>query len=313
MNFFASLRQLRHAAQRNRTERPGWVERSLAITRRNCEQGLRIYETDGAPLCRQFPWNEPLPVRLDDALYAIRPHRFAFAPQLALSILYGAPFAKRFADVLEGWMTAASKGEGPYLYASNLVVIQRFLALSWAWSFLAARLEVEADGNTLELMILKILHADAQYLATRLGDSYPNNHLLADAFAGWYIGLLFPEFLSDSDWRTRFEAMWLGELARQTYEDGSSFEHSTHYHESACELAVAYVLLSRANAGEVPGWVMQRTRRMLQFQLDIVAGTNAPLRIGDAIEDGFFPLDTVDGWGTAVWGEVYRQMFAGEA
>jgi hypothetical protein len=50
----------------------------------------------------------------------------------------------------------------------------------------------------------------------------------------------------------------LTELGRQIYLDGTSFEHSVHYHELACEMALSYLLLSRRNGLSVRGGGSER-------------------------------------------------------
>ncbi|EDZ67792.1 Heparinase II/III-like protein [Nitrosococcus oceani AFC27] len=293
-------------------ERPQWRGRLLERAYSDCSTGLITYGRRGDLLGKAFPWNSLTNGPGEDALYAARPHRFAFAPRLALAILYGAPLEFILAATLEGWMQVASAGCSKLPYLSNLVVIQRFIALSWALAFLIAkRGDASYSGrcSAVEHAVLKILYADARFLAPRLGNSYPNNHLLLDNFAGWYIGLLFPEFIEERGWLERYESLWLRELARQIYEDGTGFEHSTHYQEYTCEMTAAYVILSRRNNRPVPDWILERLKRMLAFQIDLSGPKTTPLAIGNGTEDPLFPLDIGEGWGCAAIRELYRALF----
>jgi len=306
--FFVDPPVLWELAQRLNSS---WKNRLIARLQADQEVGLPIYAGTYVPLTLDFPWDSLSSGPGKDDLYAVRPHRFSFAPCMALASLYDMPITAGFISILKDWMQCAASGKNRFPYLSNLVVIQRFLALSWAWAFLAARLEEQVEeGAALEFLILKILYADAQFLAPRLGRSYPNNHLLADGFAGWYISTLFPEFISLPNCQTDYERLWLREFRRQILEDGTSFEHSIHYHEFACEMAVAYVLLSQCNGFDIPKWTLERTEQMLALQMDLGGSEGTPLMIGDATEDPLFPLDTLQGWGTAAWREIYRVLFS---
>src|SRR5699024_7166753 len=196
--FFANPETLRAVAERVAVVQPKWQSRLLERVRSDCEMGLPIYGQLSGCLGEAFPWDLLSNGPGEDILYAVRPHRFAFVPRLALAILYGAPLEQTLATTLGGWMQIASTGHSRLPYLTNLVVIQRFIALSWTWAFLAARSSVKAHDSDLIHRVLKILRADARFLMPRLGDSYPNNHLLVDTFAGWYIGLLFPDFVEET-------------------------------------------------------------------------------------------------------------------
>lgn len=308
--FFASGRTLAELAAWVSRNRPDWEAATLERVRVEQEQGLMIYSRPGPPLDPVFPWGTLPRGPGDDNLYCVRPQRFAFAPRMALAVLYGASDGERLSAVLASWMKFAATERYGLAYQSNLVVIQRLLALSWTWAFLAARPEGAGEADlALEYAVLKILHADARFLLPRLGKSFPNNHLLADGFAGWYLTFLFPELVTTADGPDRFEALWRRELERQIYPDGTSFEHSLHYHEFACEMAAAYVLLRRRNGLAVAAPVLERARRMLRFQADLGGEEGRAPAIGNATEDPLFALDSGDGWGTAAWREMYRALF----
>jgi hypothetical protein len=242
-------------------------------------------------------------------LYAVRPHRFAFAPRWALAVVYGAPVAKEFGDILEGWRKFAASGHHNLAYLSTLVVIQRVLALSSAWALLAARApESKDDASVLEFRILQILEADLRFLTPRLGSGYPNNHLLLDRFAKWFCAAVWPELMPTPSLK-HDEGLWLAELQRQTFEDGSGFEHSLHYHEYACEMAVLYQRLCQVNGWEAPQHAVARLGAMLRFQADLGGPESTPVAIGNATEDPLLPLDSTEGWGTAALREIYRAWY----
>ena len=312
-NFFVEVRGIEDLTKRLQSEYPGWKSGTLKRVRNDCEVGVPIYSTVGPRLDDDFLWDALPRSPGNDILYSRRLHRFAFAPRMALASLYGAPSASLLGRLLKTWISWLSSAKCADPYHSNLSVIQRLLALSWAWAFLAARPENEVDdGFESEITIIRVVHTDIQFLLPRLGQSYPNNHLLADTFAGWYISVLFPELTVSLNLRETYESLWLREIRRQTYGDGTSFEHSNHYHEFACEMAAAYILLSRRNNFDVPTWMLEHTKRMLRFQAEVGGVASEPLAIGDGIEDPLFALDINEGWSTAALREIYRALWCPE-
>lgn len=248
----------------------------------------------------------------NDDLYAVRPHRFAGAPRLALQALQDARCADELAAAVSGWMRLAESGRSALPYLSNLVVIQRLLALSWTWAFLTVRPLTTAAGELgLEFDVLRIIFADCRFLQARLGDSYPNNHLLADRFAGWYIATLFPEFCLQPDRdMQQAEAAFRSELQRQVLADGSGFEHATHYHEFGCEMLLAHHLLSDRNGrDEATTWSAALLRRMLRFQIDLAGPECRAAPFGNATDDPLFPLSPDEGWACGALREAYRALF----
>lgn len=309
-SFFAGREVLAGLAGQMASSRPQWRQRLIDRAATDVTRGLKIYSMEGPPLRPGFPWGGLPSEPNDDDLYSIRPHRFAFAPRHALAILYGGEPAPVLADILEDWMAFAARGASELPYASTLVVIQRLVALSWAHAFVAAlRDQDDPAVKRLRANITRIVHADVRYLMPRLGKCVPNNHLLADHFASWYIRLLFPEFVSGPVDLDAHEAVWLAELERQIYPDGTSFEHSLHYHEFACEMAAAYLLLCRRNGRPVPWAALQRIERMLDFQVELAGHACLTIPFGDAVEDPLFCLDTDEAWCTAGLRELHRALF----
>jgi Heparinase II/III-like protein/Heparinase II/III N-terminus len=255
-------------------------------------------------------WRDPPAGPGNDILYPARPHRFAQAPLLALAALRDPKHHAELAGAVQGWQRYAG-ARGPMAYLSNLVVLQRLLALSWAWAFVAARPAAEVeDGFALEFNLLQIIRADCRFLLPLLGDSFPNNHLLADTFAGWYIHTLFPEFVPGPADAAAHDAVFRRELERQVLDDGSGFEHATHYHEFGCEMALAHRLLTpRQPGGTVEPWSHPMLQRMLRFQIDLAGPACTPAAVGNATEDPLFPLDAGSSWATGAFRECYRALF----
>lgn len=278
----------------------GATEAALDMTTR----GLPVCGRLAPPLRAGFPWHDALGLRSDDVLFAVRPHRFGFLPQLALATAIGSHPRAELIALIDDWTHFAQRD--PVLpFCSNLVVIQRLLATAWAFAFMG----ITSGELEVRWRLFKIIGQDVLFLLPRLGDSYPNNHLLLDRFAAWFIALLLPEILpGDTDLADR-EGAWIAELERQTYDDGGSIEHSTHYHGLAAEMGAAYLLLADANTYAVPARIRARIARMLRLQSALCGPDGRAVQIGDSSDDPLFPLDDSVGGNAAALREIERGLF----
>ncbi len=295
--FFIGAEELDQALDAITQQYPSWRERALS------RQEIAAASTPASVA----QWAEIPRGPGEDQLPRDRVHHFAGAVRIARAIAYGAPREEKLQTYLDSWIAYTEATRNPDGYSSCLIAVYRAIALSWAWLFLSTS---EKDTTEIEFTILRILLHDARFLAKRLGTSFANNHLLADGFALWYLGTLLPEFAGAEEWKRAGEAVWLRELRRQIYEDGTSFEHSVRYHDLACELAAAYVLLKRRNGAEPEDWVIERLRRMLEFQAELSGPETATLAQGDGVEGAMFALDGFDALASSAPREILRALFA---
>lgn len=303
--FFVDTAEIRPLAARLASLRPEWH----AAAMRSASEWMRhLYPAGQLPNGGEhFPeWNK-LPLGPgDDTVYRYKAHYFLFAAQLARARTYGAASDVLLKRLIESWLASTDGRAHASGYSSPLIAVHRAVALTWTLAFLAS---CEQRDIGLEFTILRILLADARFVYARLGTSVPNNHLLADGFLMAYLGLLYPEFRDAEQWKRDGDALFLRELQRQVYEDGTSFEHSVHYHELVCEMVTGYVLLARRNGIAIAPWVEQRHRRMLEFQAALGGPEARTFDIGDTVEGHLFPLDAFDGVGAAVHREILRALY----
>ena len=309
--FFVEPEKIAALSNQLKQRCPAAVENLMSRVRNDVDIGLPVYASRIGALGPAFDWSA-LPFGPgSDRMYAKRPHRFAFVPRHAWACIERPGSSVALHGMLTAWMQHAENGTDPLCYDSNLGVFQRLLALTWGWAFLAARSEEESpEGLGLEWLLLLVIDADARYLEPLLGDSVPNNHLLADRFAGWYMATILPELLDNSPSDT--ERLWCEELLTQTYPDGGSFEHSSHYHEFACEMGAAYLLLAKKNGLTPDPAARERTRTLLAYQCAMTGPEANPLPIGGAVEDTLFPLDAGESWCPGALREIYRNLFDSE-
>lgn len=306
--FFVEPRDVPSLAEHLHRTFPDWVDAMLARVDDEMRNGLKVMVRRHSPLGPGFEWHAIPTGPHGDTLHSAQPHRFGFLPHLVLAAQHGLSTPTAVEALLDGWMQAAEQGE-PECYHSPLAVLYRVLALSWAWTFAAAWPADAASRPRVLLQILRILGEDMRYLLPTIGTSYPNNHLLADGFAGWYLGTLYPEFALAAQCRAQGEPLFVTELLRQFLADGSNFEHATHYHELGCEMASAYVLLSRRNGVEPAPAVVGRLQAMLHFQCAVGGPEAQPFVMGDSTDDPLFPLDVGHSWANGAMRELYRGLF----
>ena len=287
-----------------------WITLASDQVREMTGAALRVYGKSAPALRPGFPWGGEWYGGNEDVLFPARPHRFGFAPRLALAVVGKRYPAAEFTALLSDWMRFATRH--PTLpFISTFVVIQRLIASSCALFFLmSARDAKESAHSELCIALLRIIGQDIAFLIPRIGNSYPNGHLLTDRFAGWFMAAVYPEFCGGRIVTEQAESLWLAELERQTYEDGGSFEHAVHYHGLAAELAVSYLLLKRGSAEAVSPRHLERIENMLRIQADLSGPDGNAPRIGDAAEDPMLPLDGGTGTTAAALREVYRGLFA---
>lgn len=306
--FFCRIEDIPELAARIRRDRPRWAAALRSRVEADLKLGLKVMSRREKPLAGGFGWMRIPPGPGNDNLFSAQPHRFGFMPRLALAAHHGIETIETVSSLVADWMEAAEVGEEE-CYHSPLAVLYRVLALSWTFAFVAALPDSRERHRDLLYRILIILSVDTDYLLDTIGNSYPNNHLLADGFAGWYYGSLYPEFPTAAAALEKGEQLFLRELDRQFLEDGSNFEHSTHYHELGSEMATAYVLLSQRNGNTVPQAISARLRAMLAHQAVLSGPEAIPFPIGDTTEDPLFPLDSMHGWCPGAMRELYRSTF----
>jgi hypothetical protein len=241
-----------------------------------------------------------------DATLQDQQHWLQMAIPLARAALYGQDTGASLRRLLSLWMQENETNPAEAGYSHPLLAVYRSVSLSWALAYLQAAAK---DTHALECDLIRILLVDADFIHGRLGTSFPNNHLLADGFGLWYLGTLLPEFASAGEWRRKGEALWLQELARQIHEDGSSFEHSVHYQEFACEMGTLYWLLSGRNGSSAPSWAGSRVRSMLHFLVALGGQTCRPPQFGDCVEGVLIGLDSAPRTDTAAYAELEPALF----
>lgn len=166
-------------------------------------------------------------------------------------------------------------------WASSLEVA--FRSLSWIWVYFLL-----ADSPALPMAFrrswLRSLAISGRHIETYLSTYFsPNTHLLGEAVALFFIGILCPEISAAERWQKRGWEIILQQAERQVREDGWHFEQSTYYHVYALDFLLHSAVLASLNHIPLPTEFDSTMRRMLEA-LATLARAGAVPRLGD--DDG---------------------------
>lgn len=166
-------------------------------------------------------------------------------------------------------------------WASSLEVA--FRSLSWIWldHLLESNMVMAKSfrSDLLGALALNGRHIE-RYLSTYWS---PNTHLLGEAVALFFIGVLCPELQSAARWRELGWRIVLKQAERQVERDGTHFEGSIYYHVYALDFLLHARILAARNGIAIPGQLDRTIQRMMEALCGL-AQTGPPPRIGD--DDG---------------------------
>jgi hypothetical protein len=188
----------------------------------------------------------------------------------------------RFVDeILSQWRHW--NAENPYPiginWASSLEVALR--AVSWLWTchLLQTATPLDLRREWLPGFALHGRHIE-RYLSTYFS---PNTHLLGEALALFFLGVMCPELEAAQRWKALGWKMILQESERQIRPDGFHFEQSTYYHVYALDLFLHAAVLASRNDVPTPAGFEQTIEKMLEALMLLSRGGHPP-RFGD--DDG---------------------------
>jgi hypothetical protein len=166
-------------------------------------------------------------------------------------------------------------------WASTLEVA--FRCLSWIWIdqlAVEAAILPESFYSNLRQGIGECAVYIQRYVSTYFA---PNTHLIGEALALFFVGVLYPEFEPARFWREHGWKLLLQESSRQVRADGFHFEQSVYYHVYALDMFLHARLLASRNEIAIPASYDQTLSMMAEGLAAIGAGGQAP-RFGD--DDG---------------------------
>jgi Heparinase II/III-like protein/Heparinase II/III N-terminus len=166
-------------------------------------------------------------------------------------------------------------------WVSSLEVAFRSLSWIWASQLLADCPEASSRFHT---DVLRGLVLNGRYIERYLSTYFsPNTHLLGEAAALFFIGVLCPQIPSAPRWRKKGLEILLQQIERQVRPDGVYFEQSLYYHVYALDLFLHVRSLASRNSIDVGANLDTVIKKMLSV-LQALSQNGPPLGFGD--DDG---------------------------
>ncbi|HZQ70126.1 MAG TPA: alginate lyase family protein [Terriglobales bacterium] len=166
-------------------------------------------------------------------------------------------------------------------WASSLEVA--FRSLSWIWTYHLLQGSSALPANFREQW-LRSQAVNGRHLETYLSTYFsPNTHLLGEAVALFFIGVLCPELPQAQRWKQLGWEVALKQAERQVQGDGLHFEQSTYYHVYALDFFLHAGLLASMNGMVVPASFDIALQKMLDV-LCVYGRAGTPPTFGD--DDG---------------------------
>ena len=186
-------------------------------------------------------------------------------------------------EILDQW--GNWQRENPYPlginWSSSLEVGFRSLSWLWVWHLLEGS---GAGSGSFKEQLWRSLSLHGRHIEVYLSTySSPNTHLLGEAVAMFFLGVLCPELRRAAIWRDKGWRIIKEESRRQVLSDGAHFEQSTYYHTYALDFFLHARILAARNGIEVPAEFDDTLKRMLEWLAGVGQCGIAP-RFGD--DDG---------------------------
>jgi uncharacterized heparinase superfamily protein len=206
-------------------------------------------------LLNQTSFSLKLPVNwqaesVDDPLWSFRLHSWEWA----WPVLIEGSAQKVMLTLWRDWVTHVPVGQG--LAWQPDPVSRRLAVWCAAWHLL--------DGGE---KLLGAIAQHADYLTDHLERDLDNNHLIVNAKALAWAGLLFPDLRGARRWRTLGLPLLWDALDEQIRSDGGHIENATSYHLAVWRDGLETALLCRASGVHVPESAWETLVRMGEFAL----------------------------------------------
>jgi len=200
-------------------------------------------------------------------------------------------YAREFAAQVLDWIEQNPSRFGVNWACTMDVAIR---VVNWLWGYYFSQGSPHLADEFL-ITFCKSLLAHGRFIIKNLERTpwLTTNHYLADLVGLIYLGILLPEFKEAHFWRDfGLRELW-AEMFTQSYPDGVDFEASISYHCLAVELFLSAIILCQLNGISVPGKVMERLEKMLEFVLYYTKPDGTIPLIGDC-DNG--RLHRLKGW-----------------
>lgn len=188
-------------------------------------------------------------------------------------------FAQTFTSHIHDWIN-----HNPYLIGINWVcpmeVGIRALNWIWAWNYFKDSSEIESEfWQTFTCS----LYDHAHYLEHNweIYDGKTNNHYLSGLVGYFYLCFYFQDFPGFDRKKAWCYEEIIKEFNKQIFDEGTSYEGSTAYHNLVTELLWHFKFLCETQGMELPNEFHQKFERMREFSNWCMMNEQETVKIGD--------------------------------
>jgi hypothetical protein len=157
-----------------------------------------------------------------------------------------------------------------------------FRSLSWIW--VDQLLAESPEYSKMRRDLLPALEFHGRYIERYLSTYFsPNTHLLGEALAMFFLGVLYPQMPHSRRWKEKGWQVLTSEAGRQVRPDGVYFEQSLYYHVYALDFFLHARVLAAANGITIPAAYDETLGKMLNV---LAALAQAGVAEGFGDDDG---------------------------
>lgn len=172
-------------------------------------------------------------------------------------------YAEAFWQLFESWRQQNPPNCGPQWKCGQEAAIR---LLGWCFALHAFwRAPATTPERVANMVVACALEAARISGNIDFSVSQKNNHGLSEAAGLITVGLLFPELRGASAWLQQGRRVFVQELMRQVYEDGTYVQNSMNYHRVMLHLCLWVVRLTDLNGQPLGQEVRNRVARATEF------------------------------------------------
>ena len=222
-----------------------------------------------------------------DVEWHILLHKFYYAAGLARAYLKTgkARYAKRWAQLIDGWMVSTPTGFIAADVTGRRVQnwIYSLRAFAWHDAVRVAPLDAKFFRRLLES-----LHEQVEFLCANLTPK--RNHRTLELYAIFLAGITFPEMKRAAQWREFALRETVNNMRSDLLADGVHCELSTDYHHLAVRNWLNVRQMAARNSVFVPPEMDQLLECALEFSLHVHKPDGVVPSLSDGDARGFLPL-----------------------